>query len=214
MEICVHLWQYVAEIILESEQTKSCRKNRNAHFMLNIFFPVRKACRFRDNVEKYYRAQKTTYKRQSIYYLTYLKDIIWKLLQKKTKVVGTDHLRTKIIINDETIEQVSQFTYLGCSVSYQISNDVEFKLAKFSQLIGTIKRTIFKKVRTETILKIYNTLVLPTFLYGSEKWTLTALQRRRLKRQKWSYWDFWQATPFMTTKQMITYAANYGLQAY
>ena len=28
-------------------------------------------------------------------------------------------------------------------------------------------------------MKIYNTLVLPTFLYRSENWTLTALQRRR-----------------------------------
>ena len=139
--------------------------------MLNIFFPVRKACRFRDNVEKYYRAQKTTYKRQSIYYITYLKDIIWKLLQKKTKVfgfVGTDHLTTKIILNDKTLEKVSQFTYLGCSIPYQFSNGVEFKLAKFLQLIGIIKRTIFKKVRTKTIVKIYNTLVLPTFLCGSE----------------------------------------------
>jgi len=86
-----------------------------------------------------------------------------------------DHLRIKIIINDETLEQVSQFTYLGCSISYQFSNDVEFKLAKFLKLIGTIKRTVFKKVRTETILKIYNTLVLPTFLYGS------ALLRRRIE---------------------------------
>ena len=34
-------------------------------------------------------------------------------------------------------------------------------------------------MRTETILKIYNTLVLPIFLYGSENWTLTASQRRR-----------------------------------
>jgi hypothetical protein len=75
----------------------------------------------------------------------------------------TDHLRTKITINHETPEQVSQFTYLGCSISYQFSNDVEFKLAKFLQLIGTIKKTIFRKVRTETILKIYNTLVLSTF---------------------------------------------------
>jgi len=32
--------------------------------------------------------------------------------------------------------------------------------------LNAIKRNIFKKVRTETILKIYNTLVLPTFLYG------------------------------------------------
>jgi len=54
-------------------------------------------------------------------------------------------------------------------------------LAKFLQLIGTIKRTIFRKVRTETILKLYNTLVLPTFLYGSENWTLTALQRRGIE---------------------------------
>jgi hypothetical protein len=78
----------------------------------------------------------------------------------------TDHLRTKIIINDETLEQVSQFTYLGCSISYQFSNGVEFKLAKFLQLIGAIKRTIFRKVRKETILKIYNTLVLFPFYLG------------------------------------------------
>jgi len=36
-------------------------------------------------------------------------------------------------------------------------------------------------VRKETILKIYNTLVLPTFLYGSENWTSTASQRRRIE---------------------------------
>ena len=74
-----------------------------------------------------------------------------EIATKKTKVlgfVGADQLRTKIIINDETQEQVSQFTYLGCSISYQFSNDVEFKLSKFLQLIGTIKRTIFRKVRT------------------------------------------------------------------
>jgi two-component SAPR family response regulator len=33
----------------------------------------------------------------------------------------------------------------------------------------------------ETILKIYNTLVLPTLLHGSENWTLTASQRRRIE---------------------------------
>ena len=36
-------------------------------------------------------------------------------------------------------------------------------------------------MRKETILKIYNTLVLPIILYGSENWTLTALQRRRIE---------------------------------
>jgi hypothetical protein len=54
-------------------------------------------------------------------------------------------------------------------------------LAKFLQLIVTAKRTIFRNVRTETLFKMYNTLVLPKFLYGSENWTLTALQRRRIE---------------------------------
>jgi hypothetical protein len=58
---------------------------------------------------------------------------------------------------------------------------VESKLAKVLHLIGTIKRTIIKKVRTETISKIYNKLILPTFLYGSENWILTASKRRRIE---------------------------------
>jgi len=39
-------------------------------------------------------------------------------------------------------------------------------------------------VRKETILKIYNTLALRKFLYGSENWTLTALQGRRIEAAK------------------------------
>jgi len=75
---------------------------------------------------------------QKAVYLLYniSKEYNLEISTKKTKVfgfIGTDHLRTKIIINDETLEQVSQFTYLGCSISYQFSNDAEFKLAKFLQ---------------------------------------------------------------------------------
>jgi len=54
-------------------------------------------------------------------------------------------------------------------------------MAKFLQLSGAIKGTVFRKVRTETILKIYNTLIVPAFLYGSENWTLTASLRRRIE---------------------------------
>ena len=36
-------------------------------------------------------------------------------------------------------------------------------------------------MRTETILNIYNTLILPTFVYGSENWNLTTLQRKRIE---------------------------------
>jgi hypothetical protein len=46
-------------------------------------------------------------------------------------------------------------------------------------VVATFFDTVFRKMRTETILKAYNILILLTFLYGSENWTLTASQRRR-----------------------------------
>ena len=141
-----------------------------------------------------------------------------EIATEKTKVFGfveTDHLRTKIIINDETQEQVSQFTYLSCSISYQFSNDVEFKLATFLQLNGTIKGNIFRKLRTESILKICNTLVLPTFLYVVRKLDSDSLTETK----NWSGRNEVIETsgrlhPFMTTKQMTPYAVNYRLNAY
>ena len=54
------------------------------------------------------------------------------------------------------------------------------ELSLVLQLIGTIKRTIVKKVRTETILKIYNTFVLSAFLFGSENWTLNSLTKAKI----------------------------------
>jgi hypothetical protein len=54
---------------------------------------------------------------QKAVYLLYSisKEYNLEIATKETKVfgfVGTDHLRTKIVINDETLEQVRQFTYL------------------------------------------------------------------------------------------------------
>jgi len=50
--------------------------------------------------------------------------------------------------------------------------------------LGTIKRIIFRKVRTETILKIYNTLVLPTFYMGQKVGLLQPYKDEELKWQK------------------------------
>jgi len=86
--------------------------------------------------------------------------------------------------NTKFLYSLSLFTYLGCSIFYQFSNAVESKLAKFLKLIGTIKRNIFRKVRTETILKIYNTLVLPTFYMGQKIGLQQPYKDEELKRQK------------------------------
>jgi len=67
-------------------------------------------------------------------------------------------------------------------------------------------------MRTETILKIYNTLVLPTFLYGLENWTQTASQRRRIEAAEMKLLR--PLDTFTTTRQTTTYAANYRLHEY
>ena len=76
------------------------------------------------------------------------KEFNLEIATNKTKVfgfVGTDHLRTKIIINDKILEQVNQFNYLGCSISYHCSNDVEFKLANFLQLMVLLTEPFLRK---------------------------------------------------------------------
>ena len=77
--------------------------------------------------------------------------------------------------------EFNQFTYLGCSISYQFSNVVESKRAKFLQIIGTIKRTIFRKVENGNYFENIQHINCTTFLYGSENWTVTASQRRRIE---------------------------------
>jgi hypothetical protein len=87
-------------------------------------------------------------------------------------------LRAKIMTNRKIIEQVNSFSYLGCNLSHISLKDFDNKLIKFQQLIGTTKKTVLKRVR---ILKFYKTLVIPTLLHGSETWTLTAFQLKRLE---------------------------------
>ena len=58
----------------------------------------------------------------------------------------------------------------------------------------------------ETILKICNTLILPTFLYGSENWTLTASQGRRIEGAVMKLLR--PLADLYNPKQMTPYAVN------
>ena len=54
-----------------------------------------------------------------------------KISEKKTKVMafqGTNHLRCKIIINTNTIEQVNNFNYLGFNVFYCQKNGINLSI--------------------------------------------------------------------------------------
>ena len=64
-------------------------------------------------------------------------------------------LKSKIVMNNNGIEQISTFNYLGCTVSYQNGNDTTVKISNFLQLTGIINGTLKPlQVQKHTRLKI------------------------------------------------------------
>ena len=81
------------------------------------------------------------------------------------------------------IGQVSHFNFLGYDVTNNKQRNVDNKQNKFRYMSGRI-RNFFKCVRNVTKLKFYNVMAVPVLLYGSENWTLTKSQLKKLKLRK------------------------------
>ncbi|KAJ4434293.1 hypothetical protein ANN_22845 [Periplaneta americana] len=110
---------------------------------------------------------------------------------QKSKVMaffGQDPDRSKIIHNNQCLEQVQNFNYLGCEISYQNEKDVNKKITKFTQILGIINNALKAKlVQKSTRIKIYNTLALPFLLYGSEIWSLKKKDMNRIKAMEMKF---------------------------
>jgi hypothetical protein len=65
---------------------------------------------------------------------------------------GKSPFRSKIILNNKSIiEQVSNFNYLECNVTYKCEEDLNNKLSKFQNICGIIARTLRRKPGKEQI---------------------------------------------------------------
>lgn len=111
----------------------------------------------------------------------------------KTKVMaflGSYPIRSKIVLNNKIIEQVNTFKYLGCNVTYNKSREIDEKLNAFNYFCGTIRRTLGRKVRKETLLKFYKVMALPALLYGCENWVLRKKDERRIEAVEMKFFRF------------------------
>ena len=68
--------------------------------------------------------------------------------------------------------RVKNFKYLSFETSYENEKDVQQKLAKFAQILGTINTFKANLVQKFSRITVYNALHLPLLLYGSRIWTL------------------------------------------
>ena len=103
----------------------------------------------------------------------------------KTKTMGQGTTAPpSITINNYTLEAVSNFTYLGSTITSNLSLDAEVssRIGKAASTFGKLRPRVWENSRltTHTKVQVYRACVVSTLLYGSEAWTPYAHQERRL----------------------------------
>ena len=104
---------------------------------------------------------------------------------KKTNVLGQDTPAPPVItIDDYELDVVHQFTYLGSTITDNLSLDAEIdkRIGKAATTLARLTSRVWTnpKLIVKTKMAVYNACVLSTLLYGSETWTTYARHEKRL----------------------------------
>ena len=83
--------------------------------------------------------------------------------------------RVKIVINDNIIEQVTDFKYLGYRIA-EYRSDLEDKLQTCNKIHGAIQRHFGKQMNKET--RIHKITAKAALKFGSEAWVLKKREER------------------------------------
>ena len=89
-----------------------------------------------------------------------------------------------ITIDDYELDVVEQFTYLGSTITDNLSLDTEIdrRIGKAATTLARLTSRVWTNPRltVETKMVIYNACVVSTLMYSSETWTTYARQEKRL----------------------------------
>jgi len=88
--------------------------------------------------------------------------------------------RVKIVINDNIIEQVTDFKYLGYRIS-ENKSDLKDKLQTHNKINGAIRRQFGKQMNKEIKLRIHNITGTAALEFGSEAWVLKEREEQHLE---------------------------------
>ena len=91
---------------------------------------------------------------------------------------GSSHTKGKIVINDNIIEQVTDFKELGYCIS-EYKSDLENKLQTYNKINGAIRRHFGKQMNKETKFRIHNITAKAALKFGSEAWVLKKREEQR-----------------------------------
>ncbi|KMQ82593.1 endonuclease-reverse transcriptase [Lasius niger] len=104
--------------------------------------------------------------------------------QTKTKTLRINQKsNTEVNINNKTIANVEEFSYLGAKLSTQggTDDDIEERIVKARNCFKSLNKIWRSSNMTLKIkINLYRSLVRSVLLYGSETWKLTMKQTKRL----------------------------------
>jgi len=105
---------------------------------------------------------------------------------KSMAMCGNYIQRVKIVINDNIIEQVTDFKCLGNHIS-EHKSDLEDKLQAYNKINRTMRRHFGKKMNKETKLRIHNITAKAALKFGSEAWVLKKREEQRLEASQMKF---------------------------
>ncbi|TWW62323.1 hypothetical protein D4764_04G0009700 [Takifugu flavidus] len=133
--------------------------------------------------------------------------LVISLNKTKTMGQGTEN-PPSITINNYTLEAINTFTYLGSTITENLSLDVELsrRIGKAASTFRKLTERVWDngKLTTHTKVQVYRACVISTLLYGSETWTLYSHQERRLNS---FYLRCLRRILGVTWKDMVTHTA-------
>ena len=99
------------------------------------------------------------------------------MFTKSMAMCGNHIQRVKIVINDNIIEEVTDFKYLGYRISEYKSN-LEDTWQTYNKINGAIRRHFGKQMNKDTKLRIHNITAKAALIFGSEAWVLKKRDRK------------------------------------
>lgn len=97
---------------------------------------------------------------------------------------GKAYTEPSIFVNNVKLKVVDKFTYLGSTISKNVTIDdeVNARISKASCTFGRLYTNVWRRngINLNTKLKVYRAAVLPVLLYACETWTIYSRHVRKL----------------------------------
>ena len=94
-----------------------------------------------------------------------------------------DGARLNVMLNGEALEEVDQFKYLGSVIAANggVEADVHHRVTERFKVLGALKGVMKNRGLGMNVKKVlYEKVVVPTVMYGSESWGMKVTERQKL----------------------------------